>query len=271
VSAPISFLSDYGHDDDFAGVCRGVMARITPESRITDITHGVPRHQVRMGALILQNTLPYMPPGVHLAVVDPEVGTERRGVALRVAEEDRVLVGPDNGLLSLAATRFGGVSEAVDIRRSPWRLEPVSATFHGRDIFAPVAARLAAGEALAGAGDPLDPADLVGVELPRPRREGDALIAHVLYVDAFGNVALNVSHADLTDGTGTVRLGRRLEVSAGDRSLAAPYAMTFADVADGEALVYEDAYRSLALAVNRGSAAAALGVGADAEVRIAPA
>ena len=112
-----------------------------------DITHGVPRHAVRLGALVLRNALPYMPAGVHLAVVDPGVGTTRRAVALRTAQEDRLLVGPDNGLLWLAAERFGGVSEAVDVGRSPWRLEPVSATFHGRDLFAPVAARLAAGRA----------------------------------------------------------------------------------------------------------------------------
>src|SRR5207237_9955900 len=126
---PITFLSAYGTLDDFVGVCHGVMAGIAPEARIIDITHGVPRHQVRPGALILRNTLPYMPPGVHLAVVDPDVGAERRGVALRTAEDDRILVGPDNGLLTLAGERLGGVVEAVEIRRSPHRLEPVSATF----------------------------------------------------------------------------------------------------------------------------------------------
>jgi S-adenosylmethionine hydrolase len=269
--APITFLSDYGADDDFAGVCRGVIARITPDARLIDITHGVPRHEVRPGALILRNALPYMPPGVHLAVVDPDVGTERRGVALRVAEEDRILVGPDNGLLSLAAERFGGVVEAVDIRRSQFRLEPASPTFHGRDIFAPVAARLAEGAAFADAGEPVDPADLVALELPSPHREGDAMVAHAIYIDTFGNVQLDVSHAELTADAGGLKLGRRLEVAAGDRRLTAFYALTFADVGHGDALVYEDAYRTLALAVNRGSAAEALGLTADAEVRISPA
>src|SRR3954463_13863747 len=145
----LTFLSDYGQLDEFVGICHGVIARLAPEVRIIDVSHGVPRHDIRAGALALRGALPYMPPGVHLAVVDPEVGGRRRAVALRCAEEDRLLVGPDNGLLMLAAERFGGVTEAVEISHSKWRLEPVSATFHGRDVFAPVAAQLAAGAELA--------------------------------------------------------------------------------------------------------------------------
>src|SRR5437660_9297243 len=142
VSDPvITFLSDYGLDDHFVGVCHGVIATICPQARVIDITHGIARHDVRAGALALRSALPYVPVGVHLAVVDPDVGAQRRAVALRVSDE-RLLVGPDNGLLWLAADQAGGVVEAVDIARSPFRLEPVSATFHGRDIFAPVAARL---------------------------------------------------------------------------------------------------------------------------------
>src|SRR3954454_3176611 len=165
----LTFLTDYGLLDEFVGICHGVIARVAPEVRVIDVTHGIPRHDVRAGALVLGGALPYTPPGVHLAVVDPDVGGRRRGVALRCAEEDRLLVGPDNGLLTLAAERFGGVVEAVEIGRSPHRLEPVSATFHGRDIFSPVAARLAAGDALAGAGDPMDPDDLQSLELPVAR------------------------------------------------------------------------------------------------------
>src|SRR4051794_37595572 len=184
----LTFLSDYGLLDEFVGVCHGVIARLAPEVRVIDITHGVARHDVRAGALMLDGALPYLPAGVHLAVVDPEVGGRRRAVALRCAEEDRMLVGPDNGLLSLAAERFGGAVEAAEISRSPWRLEPVSATFHGRDLFAPVAAHLAAGEPLAAAGDPLDVADLVALELPSARVEAGALVVHALASDRFGNV-----------------------------------------------------------------------------------
>ena len=263
----ITLLTDYGRDDDFVGVCHGVIRTIHPEAQIVDLTHGVRRYAVRQGALVLRNTLPYTPVGVHVAVVDPQVGTERRAVALRTAD-GRLLVGPDNGLLSLAWERCGGVELAVDVSRSPHRLEPVSATFHGRDIFAPVAAHLAGGAALEDAGDPLDPADLATVELPDPRVEDGAVVAHALVVDRFGNAALDVDHQDLA-GTG-ITLGGTVELEvAGERYLAT-YAQTFADVKAGELLVYEDAYRTLALAVNRGDAAAMLAVEPDAEVRLRP-
>jgi YfiH family protein len=173
---PITFLSDYGLGDEFVGVVHGVIATICPDTRVIDLGHGVPRQDVQAGALMLARALPYVPAGVHLAVVDPEVGARRRAVALRAGE--RLLVGPDNGLLIDAAERFGGVAEAVEISASPWRLEPVSATFHGRDVFAPVAARLACEEPLADAGAPLDPAELVRLERTEPRLEADALVAH---------------------------------------------------------------------------------------------
>jgi S-adenosylmethionine hydrolase len=222
---------------------------------------------VRQGALVLRNTLAYMPIGVHVAVVDPQVGTERRAIAVRTGD-GRILVGPDNGLLSLAWERCDGVEIAVDITRSPHRLEPVSATFHGRDIFAPVAAHLAAGAELADAGDPLDPDSLERVELPEPREEDGAVVAHALVIDHFGNVGLNVDHERLA-GTG-MTLGGRVAVEAGGERYVATYAQTFADVNAGELIVYQDAYRTLALAINRGDAAGTLGIGVDAEVRLRP-
>jgi S-adenosylmethionine hydrolase len=263
----VTLLTDYGRDDDFVGVCHGVMRGIEPELLIIDITHGIRRYSVRQGALVLRNTLPYMPLGVHVAVVDPQVGTERRGLALRTGD-GRLLVGPDNGLLSLAWQRCGGVELVVDITRSPHRLEPVSATFHGRDIFAPVAAHLAAGAELADAGDPLDPASLTTVELPEPRNEDDRLVAHALVVDRFGNAGLNVDHDGLA-GTG-ITLGETIEIETGGERYLAKYAHTFADVTPGELLVYEDAYRTLAVAINRGDAASTLGIRPDAEVRLRP-
>lgn len=262
MAAPITFLSDYGLADDFVGVCHAVMTRIAPGSRVIDLSHGVPRHDVRSGALILRRSLPYCAPGVHLAVVDPDVGGDRRAVALRTAEEDRILVGPDNGLLSLAAQRFGGAIEAVDVSHSPLRLEPTSKTFHGRDLFAPVAAHLAAGTVLAEAGEPIDPDELALIHMPLARGEGDELVAHAIGFDRFGNVTLDVEHDELA-GFG-LRLGHRVSVNGQD----AIYATTFADVAPGELLIYEDAYRTLALAVNRGSAGELLGLQLDGEVRI---
>jgi S-adenosylmethionine hydrolase len=264
---PITFLSDYGHADEFVGVCHGVIASIAPDARVIDVTHGIERHDVRAAALVLRNALPYFAAGVHLAVVDPEVGRARRAVALRSADE-RLLVGPDNGVLWLAAERFGGVVEAVDIGRSPWRLAPVSATFHGRDVFAPVSARLAAGEPLAAGGEPCDPDDLEAIALPVSRLDGEALIAHVVSCDRFGNVALDAAHEEVSQSG--LRLGRPCRIEAGGRRLTARYAVTFADVDAGEVLIYEDAYRTLAVAVNRGSAAERLGVATDDELRISP-
>ena len=257
----ITFLSDYGLEDEFVGVVHAVIARHAPDSRVIDLSHGVPRHDVRSGALLLRDALPFAPAGVHLAVVDPDVGARRRAVALRCDLEDRVLVGPDNGLLVPASERFGGVVEAVEISHSPWRLEPVSATFHGRDLFAPVAARLAAGEAFGAAGDPFDPGELVGLELPSARIEDDVLVAHALTADRFGNVLLSASAEQLGR---VAHLGDEVEV-AGRR---ARYVRTFAEVGEGELLVYEDARHNLAIAVNRGSAADELGIGTDAELRL---
>jgi S-adenosyl-L-methionine hydrolase (adenosine-forming) len=261
----VTFLSDYGLADDFVGVCHGVIARIAPDARVIDITHGIARHDVRSGALVLARALPYLPAGVHLAVVDPEVGAERRAVAVRCAEDDRLLVGPDNGLLSVAARRFGGAVEAVDIARSPHRLEPVAATFHGRDLFAPVAAHLAAGAPLSGAGEPLGVEELIELTLPEAAVSEGHVEAHVLALDRFGNLTLDVEHEQLA-GSG-LRLGRTVLVN-GRR---VQYARTFADVGEGELLLYEDAYRTLALAVNRGSAAERLNLAADDPVVLEPA
>jgi S-adenosyl-L-methionine hydrolase (adenosine-forming) len=263
----VTLLTDYGRDDDFVGVCHGVIRSICPEAQIVDITHGIPRYGVRHGALVLRNTLPYMPVGVHMAVVDPQVGTERRGVAIRCGD-GRVLVGPDNGLLSLAWPRCGGVELAMDITRSSHRLEPVSATFHGRDVFAPVTAHLAAGAELADAGGPISPDELASVELPESRLEDGSLLAHALTVDRFGNVGLNVGHEQLS-GTG-LTLGATVEIEVRGEPFLATYAQSFADVKPGELLVYEDAYRTLAVAINRGDAAGTLHLAPDTEVRLRP-
>jgi len=266
VTAPvITFLTDYGLHDDFVGICHGVIAGICPEARVIDITHGVARHDIQGGALALRSALRYMPVGVHVAVVDPDVGAERRAVALALAD-GRILVGPDNGLLSPAAEEAGGISEAVDIARSPWRLEPMSATFHGRDIFVPVAARLAAGGTLSEAGEPLDPDELITLELPHSRREEDALVAHAIGVDRFGNVQLDAAHEDLIELE--LGMGAALLIGSPGGRHPAHYVRTFADVGRGELLLYEDAERTLALAVSHGSAAELLGLSVGAELRI---
>lgn len=270
MARPVTFLSDYGHADEFAGVCRAVIARIAPEANVIDISHGIGRHDVRGGALVLAAALPYAPPGVHLAIVDPGVGTPRRALALRVAKDDRVLVGPDNGLLWPAAGRLGGVAEAADVSLSQYRLEPISATFHGRDVFAPVAAHLAAGASLAEAGEALDPAELVRLDPPRARIEpGPIVRATVARVDGFGNLILDLSDGQLPDSG--LRLGRPLAVAARSDERDAVFARTFADVGEGGLLLYLDSSGSAALAVNRGRAAEALGLEAGDEVVLRPA
>jgi S-adenosylmethionine hydrolase len=265
----ITFLSDYGYADEFAGVCRAVIARIAPEAKVVDITHGLPRHAVRQGAVLMANSIPYAEPGVHLAVIDPGVGSDRRPVAVRVEEEERILVGPDNGVLALAIARLGGPLDAVDLSESQFRLQPVTATFHGRDIFAPVAARLALGARLGDAGQAIDTASLTRLELPEPRVYSDRVVAHVVYVDGFGNIALNIGHDDLAETF--LRLGHSAQVDTGRNRITVPFARTFSDVGPGQGLLYEDSVRSLALAINRDNAADILGLAADDEVTLSPA
>ena len=263
----ITFLSDYGHADELVGICHGVIAERCPQARVIDITHGIAPFDVRGGALALRSALRFIPAGVHLAVVDPGVGSDgRRAVALRISEAERLLVGPDNGLLMLAAAELGGVDEAADIGESRHRIEPVSATFHGRDIFAPVAAALAAGSPLSDVGAAFDPAELVVLELPAARIEGGTLVAHALVIDRFGNITLNAASGKLEEMG--LEHGAQLTVEVAGRRLTGRYARTFADVAAGELLLYEDSRRDLALAKNLGSAAEVLGLWLDDELRL---
>jgi S-adenosylmethionine hydrolase len=261
----ITLLTDYGTDDEFVGVCHGVIRTILPDARIVDVTHGIARHDVRHGAIALRNSLPYMPVGVHAAIVDPQVGTERRAIAVRCAD-GRVLVGPDNGVLSLAWERLGGAEEAIDVSRSPHRLEPVSATFHGRDIFVPIAAHLAAGEELREAGEPVAVEELAVLHLPEANVGPDSALAHALLVDTYGNVSLDLTHEHMLEMG--LAVGTRVEVGGPRLSSPAVVVQTFQDVAPGEMLVYEDAWGAVALAVNRGSAADALGATRDSELRL---
>jgi S-adenosyl-L-methionine hydrolase (adenosine-forming) len=253
----ITFLSDYGLADEFVGVCHGVMLRRCPQAVVIDITHEIPPQDVRTGALVLRDALAYMPAGVHLAVVDPTVGGggagARRAVAMRTGAGERLLVGPDNGLLSLAAAGAGGVREAVDISRSAERLRPLSSTFHGRDVFSPVAGALAAGVPLDGIGEPIALESLSGLALPVAEAGDGVLAAHVLRVDRFGNLLLDASTNDL-DRAG-LHPGREISVEAAGEFHRALRCVAFADVPAGELLLYEDSVRMAALAVNCGSAA----------------
>jgi len=259
----ITFLTDFGVEDDFVGTCHGVIARIAPDVRVIDITHGIRPGRILQGGLLLANSLAYMPEGVHLAVVDPGVGGIRRPLALRDAS-GRFYVGPDNGLLLPAVERFGGVAAAHELANPEYALESVSRTFHGRDLFSPAAAHLALGVPLDRLGPPIDPGELVRLDVPRPAHEDGAIRATVLGVDRFGNASLNLTRDELEEAS--IVPGTTVEVAAGGNKWFAVAARTFADARDGDLILYEDSYRNVAVAVSRGSAAHLLGLDEGGEL-----
>ena len=261
----ITFLTDFGLQDDFVGTCHGVIKRIAPDVEIIDITHGIPPQQVLQGALVLANTTPYMPQGVHLAVVDPGVGSARRPLALR-SGDGRFFVGPDNGLLVPAAERLGGIAEAHELANADYALESVSRTFHGRDLFSPAAAHLALGVDPAELGPPIDPGALARIDVPEPEVGSHRIRATILYVDRFGNVQLNLTREHLEQAA--VEPGTRVELELPLERYYAVAARTFADAPPGEILLYEDAYRNVALAINGGNAAEMFMVAPGQDVRI---
>jgi S-adenosylmethionine hydrolase len=243
-----------------------VIKQIAPEADVIDITHGIPPQHVLQGALVLANTLPYMPVGVHMAVVDPGVGGPRKALAVR-GGDGRFYVGPDNGLLLVAAERLGGIEEAVELTNRDFMLEPVSRTFHGRDVFAPAAAHLALGVGLGEFGEVVEPEELERLEVPEPQIGTSRIRATVLYVDRYGNVQLNL-RSDHLESAGIVP-GTQVEIQAGWECVYAVAARTFADVRSGDIVLYEDAYRNVALAINHGSAAQMLRARVGQELRLA--
>jgi S-adenosylmethionine hydrolase len=260
----ITFLSDFGLQDDFVGTCHGVIKRIAPDAEILDVTHGIPPQEVLQGALVLANTLPYMPIGVHLAVVDPGVGGSRRALALRDTE-GRFFVGPDNGLLIPAAER-AGIEAAHELVKPEYALDTISRTFHGRDLFSPAAAHLSRGVGIEELGPPIAVDALVRLDLPQPELRSDRIAATVLYVDSFGNVALNVTREHAVE-TGIVP-GTQVELELGGERYYAVAARTFADARPGDIMLYEDSYRNMSVAIRNGSAADMLHARAGQSIRI---
>jgi S-adenosylmethionine hydrolase len=256
----VSFLSDYGLADEFVGVVKAVIRSIAPEATVIDITHEIPPHDVRAGALTLARSAQYLNPGVVLAVVDPGVGTARRAVAVEVGGGQSVLVGPDNGLLAGAVAMVGGADRAVELTNATFQLPAPGPTFAGRDVFAPAAAHLCAGVELTDLGDRVDPGTLRPGVLPVAREEGGGLVAEVLWVDRFGNAQLNVDPDDIDDWGDVLRL----VVSGVPR--VTPRAHAYDDLADGQVGLVVDSYGMLSVAVPRGSAAAELGLHPGTEV-----
>jgi len=270
----ITFTTDFG--PAAPAVCRGVMYQIAPDALIIDVNHQVPRFSIRDGAATLVFALPHMPVGVHVAVVDPGVGTERHGVAIRVGRGD-ILVGPDNGLLMPAADRLGGVVAAHALENRELMLPVVTSTFHGRDVFAPIAAHLAMGTPIEAVGPALDPAELIRLEFPRPRIGPGVLESQIVHVMIYGNVTFAGTPADLEAAIGMLELGRRvaLDFPAHDGHPAVQeettWESTFGRVPLGASLLLEDSEGHLSLADNQGNAAERLGLAVDRPVRIRPA
>ncbi|MGO9079178.1 MAG: S-adenosyl-l-methionine hydroxide adenosyltransferase family protein [Streptosporangiaceae bacterium] len=263
----LTFLTDYGLEDGFVAACHGVAVRIAPAVRIIDITHLVQPGDVRRGAAVLAQTIPYLPLAVHVAVVDPGVGTTRRAIAVQAGES--LLVGPDNGVLSWAVAALGGAAQAFQLTNGELWLHPVSTTFHGRDIFMPVAAHLATGTELAAVGTEIPVDDLMTLPAPTSRVQGSEAEGEVMSVDRFGNVQLSIPAAQI--GRLGVGFGSPLIVRCGRRQLTVPYLETFAAVAPGEIVAFTDSAGLISLAVNAGDAAEQLGLPPGAHVRLSAA
>jgi S-adenosylmethionine hydrolase len=263
----VTFLSDYGLQDEFVGVCHGVMLSIAPFLKIVDINHQILRQDIRHGAVVLLQVTRYMPDAVHLAVVDPSVGSDRRAIAIESGWGE-TFVGPDNGLLIPAATARGGIQRAHEIADQRFMLTPVSRTFQGRDVFAPAAAHIASGVDPAELGPAVAPADLVPLEISQAWVHDDHLHAEVLQVDRFGNLQFNFDRPVL-ESAGIADLPR-LEVRMEGHRLQVEYAATFASVPDGDFVLVEDSYRHVSLAINKGDAAARLRARAGSTAIVGP-
>ncbi len=261
---PVCFLSDFGIADDYVGTCKGVMLRIAPGISIVDLTHEVPGFAVETGAEILQHATRYMPADtVYLAVVDPGVGTERRELALGT-ESGALLVGPDNGLLVQAAESLGGITGAVSLTDARYHLHPVSNTFHGRDVFAPVAGHLAAGVEISDLGEAVEPSSLVRLSPASALAgAGEGLLTRIISIDRFGNARLSVMQEE-----SGLEYGDALQVDAGDGEMSVRYVETFGSAKAGELVLVPDSHWRLSLAINKGSAAHALSLEVGGKVRL---
>ena len=258
----ISFLSDYGHADEFVGVVHSVLRSIAPHAHVVDVTHDIPPHDIRAGALCLARSVQYLCPGVLLAVVDPGVGTDRRPVAVEVGGGQAVLVGPDNGLLSMAVSMVGGADRAVALTNTELHLPAPGATFAGRDVFAPSAAHLCNGVPFDELGEAVDTVSLLPGLLPVTTLDGDELRCEVLWVDRYGNVQLNVD-PDEVDGWGD-----RIQVVWDGGSRTAVRATAYGRLGDRDVGLVPDSTGLLAVVTARSSAAATLGLTAGDEVRL---
>ncbi len=263
----ISLLTDYGLVDEFVGVVKGVIRQLAPDTHVIDITHDVVPHDVRAGSLTLTRAVQYLPDGIVLAVVDPGVGTSRRAIAVEVSNESchLVFIGPDNGLLAPAVAMAGGATRAYELSNTELHLAAPGATFAGRDIFAPVAARLSAGLELELIGNPIDPNTLLPGVLPLSRSEDGELQGEVLWVDRFGNAQLNIDPDEVAP------LGDVVSIRFGSTTRTATVVSTYGLLKSGEIGLVVDSYGLLAVCLDRRPASTDLGLAEGMAVTIADA
>ena len=265
MSLPISFLSDFGRDDEFVGVVHGVLARLAPESRVIDITHGISAGNVKAAALALTRAIQYLPEGVCLAVVDPGVGSDRKAIA--AVTEWGYFVGPDNGVLSPAVAMIGGATGVVSIENPDAMIPSPGATFQGRDIFAPAAALLASGEAtIDDLGPALSPEEVTPLLLPLTETQGSSVTGEAWWVDTFGNVQTNVSPEEL--GSVGLSPGDTVTVKVGSAIHSLPWVRSYSDVEEGSGLLHVDSAGLIAIAVRRGRADEEFGLGEGLSVTL---
>jgi len=254
----ITFLSDYGFDDAFVGVCKGVIARIAPAVGVLDVCHLVAPQAVEQGATILAAAVGYLPPAVHLALVDPFGSFIARGVAVQTASGS-VVVAPDNGLTAQAWAALGGATAAYELTDPSLWLPNPSRTFRGRDVFAPVAAHLASGTPVSSVGPQVPVDSLVTLTVRAPTVDDDHVHGEVRTVDHFGNLSLNIRRSDL-EAVG-IGIGDQVELRCGGKTMLVSFTLTYGDVAPGRVTVCEDSFRSVTVAVNLGNAARTLRAG----------
>ncbi|MFV1991716.1 MAG: S-adenosyl-l-methionine hydroxide adenosyltransferase family protein [Acidimicrobiales bacterium] len=256
----VTFLSDFGLQDEFVGVVESVVRDLAPHAVMVHLNHSIPAFDIRAGGLSLARSIQYVAPGVLLAVVDPGVGTERRPIAVEVGDGAGVLVGPDNGVLAPAVAMAGGATRAVQLTNPEYQLARVGATFDGRDVFGPAAAHLCNGVPLENFGPLVDPVSLVPGTIPIPRVENDKILAEVLWIDRFGNAQLNVGPDEVEF------CGESVLITVGDQQRVAPLVQNYDELGEGKIGLVLDSYGLLSLSMSRRDAASELGIAADEKI-----
>ncbi|MBD2526540.1 S-adenosyl-l-methionine hydroxide adenosyltransferase family protein [Nostoc sp. FACHB-133] len=239
----MTFLSDFGDHDIYVGVMKGVIAQANPRLRVIDLTHQIPPQDIAAARFCLMNAYPYFPVGtVHLAVVDPGVGSKRRAIAVEFAQG--FLVGPDNGIFSGVLSQSPAIAAVELTNLNYWRTPQPSKTFHGRDIFAPVAASLASGVSLKQLGQEIDPGSLVKLDIDECKQTSNGVVGCIQYIDHFGNLVSNIPASYVQGKTWSVQ-------AAG---LSIPGCKIYSDVNVGEILALVCSHGWVEIAINSGNA-----------------